>query len=597
MEEEKKQETRISKRCSSCIEDNCNHECYVTYITGLYSCQWEGKLEKQSGRRFCCCSLVEQLFYPFLVIAFCVSVVLLFVWIETSNEYHGFDWVVYLLTGYWYFWSILLLSLFGILVVYTSLLLILGFLLIREGYELYLYWCHKILVMLVILICTFFLSILCIYWKDRWLTFGLSLKVFAPHVHLTMITLMVLLSWPVAYYLVHLEQEAAQVAIGLPFFLILLFLFVVPWGFYSPCVENKNKLGPKPAIFGHRGAPMLAPENTMMSFEKAVENDAFGLETDVFLSIDEVPFLMHDHNLRRTTNIREVKPSESYTATSFFYWKFLSTLNAGQWFVDPWRKPFYNMKPLSEADEEKAGSQKIPKLSDYLDIARKTNKYVIFDLNGPPPKHPLRSTYVRRVVDVILKSKIEQHLVYWLPGFDRDYVRWRAPNFQHVGRLDPVDELKKENISIINVDYKRLFHNGLSDYKAANFIINLYIVNEPWVFSLAWCSKINSVTTDNIVLLRQINYPYYTMTPKSYVFLWVLLDCISAAFIFAIFYFHWWRENLREQVFERTSSYTDTGSIRYKGRKREKGEDYSAAMPSPSQVGESPEPPAAPPEV
>lgn len=37
-------------------------------------------------------SQVEQLFYPFLVIAFCVSVVLLFVWIETSNEYHGFDW-------------------------------------------------------------------------------------------------------------------------------------------------------------------------------------------------------------------------------------------------------------------------------------------------------------------------------------------------------------------------------------------------------------------------------------------------------------------------------------------------------------------------
>ncbi|XP_054581625.1 glycerophosphodiester phosphodiesterase domain-containing protein 4 [Eptesicus fuscus] len=552
-----------------------------------------------------------------------MSVLLLFMWIETSNEYNGFDWVVYLLTGYWYFWSILLLSLFGILVVYISLLLILGVLLIREGYEPYLYWCHKILVMLAILICTFFLSVLCIYWNDRWLTLGLSLKVFAPHVHLTMITVMVLLSWPVAFYLIHLEQEArfrrdqskrhkikriktcarltklraAQVVIGLPFFLILLFLFVVPWGFYSPCVENENKLGPKPGLFGHRGAPMLAPENTMMSFEKAVENEAFGLETDVFLSIDEVPFLMHDHNLRRTTDIREVRPNESYSPSSFFYWNFLSTLNAGKWFVDSWKRPFYNMKPLSKADKEKAKNQRIPKLSDYLEIARKTNKYVIFDLNGPPPKHPLRNTYVRRVVDVILDSKIEQRMVYWLPGFDRGYVRWKAPNFQHVGRLDPIYELKKENISIINVDYKRLFHNGLSDYKAANIIINLYIVNEPWIFSLAWCSRINSVTTDNIVLLREINYPYYSMTPKYYVFLWVLLDCISAVFIFAIFYFHWWRESLREQVFERTSSYTDTGSRRSKRRKSEKIQDYTVTMPPPSQVGESPEPPAAPPEV
>lgn len=32
--------------------------------------------------------------------------------------------VIYLLTGYWYFWSNLLLSLFGILVAYTSLLLV-----------------------------------------------------------------------------------------------------------------------------------------------------------------------------------------------------------------------------------------------------------------------------------------------------------------------------------------------------------------------------------------------------------------------------------------------------------------------------------------
>lgn len=31
----------------------------------------------------------------------------------------------------------------------------------------------------------------------------------------------------------------------------------MPWGFYSPCVENENKLGPKPGLIGHRGAPMV----------------------------------------------------------------------------------------------------------------------------------------------------------------------------------------------------------------------------------------------------------------------------------------------------------------------------------------------------
>lgn len=48
-----------------------------------------------------------------------------------------------------------------------------------------------------------------------------------------------------------------QVVVGLPFLLILLCLYVVPFGTYSPCVQEKDKLAPKPDFFGHRGAPMV----------------------------------------------------------------------------------------------------------------------------------------------------------------------------------------------------------------------------------------------------------------------------------------------------------------------------------------------------
>ncbi|XP_035885880.1 glycerophosphodiester phosphodiesterase domain-containing protein 4-like [Phyllostomus discolor] len=472
--------------------------------------------------------------------------------------------VVYLITKCWFFWSLLLLSLFGIMVVYSSLLLVLGFLLIWEGCELYLHWCHKILIVLVIGICTFFMTVLCKFWHDRWLTLGLSLKILAPYIHLSSITMMVLLSWPVAFYLVHWEQEArfrrkkmihygrrgvkrctrltklraVQVAIGLPFCLILCCLFVVPLGIHSPCLQEKDELGPKPGLFGHRGAPKLGPENTMMSFEKAVENGAFGLESDVYMSCDGVPFLMHDYDLRRTTNIMEIMPNASNVTSNLFYWDFLSTLNAGRWFIQPQLKPFYDMEPLSEADREKARNQKIPKLADLLELAQKERKFVIFDLNNPAGKNPFRKTIIQQVVRVILDSKIEQHLIYWLPGSNRNYVKSEAPGFQQVGRLYPIEVLTRENISIINVDYKRLFYNGLRDYKAANITINLYLVNEPWLFSLAWCSRIHSVTTDNIHLLRQINHPYYFMTPGYYMFTWLLLDVVSSIFIVAIFCFH-----------------------------------------------------------
>ncbi|XP_044785266.1 glycerophosphodiester phosphodiesterase domain-containing protein 4 [Bubalus bubalis] len=572
---------------NSWVKRHFNYECYMTFLNGCYSCKWEAQQKKKPRRPLCCCSLRERIFYPWLIMSFLLSTILLFAWVETSNEYNGFDWVVFLGARIWFFWSLVLLSVIGILAAYTTILVVLGFLLCWEKNELYLHWYHKIMVLIVILLCSFLMWILLTFWRERWLTVGLSLQVFAPYIHLSSISAMVLLSWPVAFYLIHLEGEARmrryqntserrrnkwctmltklrvlQVVVGLPFLLILLCLYVVPFGTYSPCVQEKDKLAPKPDFFGHRGAPMLGPENTIMSFEKAVEQGAHGLESDVQISLDEVPFLMHDYDLRRTTNILEVMPNASDEQSSFFYWDFLSTLNAGKWFADSWIKPFFGMKPLSEADRERARNQKIPKLSELLEIARKAKKMVIFDLYTPPRSHPSRSSYIRLVVSVILDSKIEQHLIIWLPGSERDYVRSKAPGFQHIGRLFTIERLTKEKITRINVDYKNLFYNGLKEYKAANITINVYLVNEPWLFSLAWCSSIHSVTTDNIQVLKEINHPYYFMTPDFYMFMWIFLDILSAVFIVAIFYSIWLRESQSEKILQGITSYTETPSVR-----------------------------------
>ncbi|XP_012580671.1 PREDICTED: glycerophosphodiester phosphodiesterase domain-containing protein 4 [Condylura cristata] len=561
--ERRSKRSRKKKKYNSWLVHIFNYQCYLTFITGCYTCQWKVQKEKRLTHKCCFCSQREQIFCLFLIFSAGLSVLLLFVWLESANEFVGFDWVVYLGTGVWFFWSIVLLSIFGILAAYSLLLLLFGFLLIWEGYELHLHWFHKVLILLIILAELFLLWLLCTYWRERWLTVGLSLQVFAPFIQFSSICVMTALSWPMVGYLIRLEGEvqsrryqiihyrrqtkksynvliklrAIQVAVGLPFFSLLLCLYITPFGKYSPCIQEKDKLGPKPDIFGHRGAPMLGPENTMMSFEKAVEQGAFGLETDVYFSYDGVPFLMHDYDLRRTTNIREVLPNAAFLSTSNFTWNFLSTLNAGKWFLQS--PPFYNMEPLSEADREKAGNQMIPKLSEFLELARKEKKCVIFDLNPPPAKHPFRGMYIRETVQVILDSKIEQHMVFWLPGLDRTYVRNKAPGFQQVGRFIPVEALAKENISIINVDYKRLFSNGLRDYKAANITINLYIINEPWLYSLAWCYSIHSVTTDNIQNLRHLSHPYFFMTPGDYKFWWLLLDSISVIFVIAVFYYHW----------------------------------------------------------
>ena len=55
-------------------------------------------------------------------------------------------------------------------------------------------------------------------------------------------------------------------------------------------------------LLGHRGARARAPENTLPSFELAMQLGANGVEFDVFLSKDSVPVVIHDDTLERTTN-------------------------------------------------------------------------------------------------------------------------------------------------------------------------------------------------------------------------------------------------------------------------------------------------------
>ncbi|XP_040400425.1 serine/threonine-protein kinase PAK 1 isoform X3 [Cygnus olor] len=291
-----------------------------------------------------------------------------------------------------------------------ELLQVLAMCLLAEGQQLYLHWSHKIGTFLVLGFSITALFILSVLWGDQWKTVRLSFQITAPYLHIGAITVMVLLSWPMALYAIRADKKVVQVVIVGPYLAILLFLFLIPLGMYSPCIREVGTLGPKPALIGHRGAPMLAPENTEMSFQKTIEHGGDGLETDVTISYDGVPFLMHDSTLRRTTNIREVYPNDTAQNAALFSWDTLKELNAGAWFLKD--KPFSCMDSLSRADQNQAMNQSIYKLSNFLRLADSQNKLVIFDLYRPPEKHPYRYSWINRTLEVILnESGIRPHLV------------------------------------------------------------------------------------------------------------------------------------------------------------------------------------------
>lgn len=58
-------------------------------------------------------------------------------------------------------------------------------------------------------------------------------------------------------------------------------------------------------VEGHRGYAAKYPENTMISFEAAMDLQVDAIEFDIWLSAEKVPVIIHDGNCKRTCGVDE----------------------------------------------------------------------------------------------------------------------------------------------------------------------------------------------------------------------------------------------------------------------------------------------------
>lgn len=57
---------------------------------------------------------------------------------------------------------------------------------------------------------------------------------------------------------IFLSTPASQMLMFTAYLAVVVALYLVPLTISSPCIMEKKALGPKPAIIGHRGAPMVS---------------------------------------------------------------------------------------------------------------------------------------------------------------------------------------------------------------------------------------------------------------------------------------------------------------------------------------------------
>jgi glycerophosphoryl diester phosphodiesterase len=142
-----------------------------------------------------------------------------------------------------------------------------------------------------------------------------------------------------------------------------------------------------PVVVAHRGASSLAPENTLAAIRKAAELGAVMVEFDVRQTKDGRVVLMHDADVRRTTNGKGRIRDASYAQ--------LTALDAGRWFG-----PAFRGEPVPTLDEAlatlgpnmvaaielKSGRAIVPKVHAAIDRHGLAGRSVIFSF---------RATHVR----------------------------------------------------------------------------------------------------------------------------------------------------------------------------------------------------------
>ncbi|XP_047449494.1 glycerophosphodiester phosphodiesterase domain-containing protein 5 isoform X2 [Mugil cephalus] len=501
----------------------------LSCITGIYGCRW-----KRYQRSHDDTTKWELLWSLILLFTFCLLLGWFYFWWEAHNDYNEFNWFLYNRSGEWSDGTVPILATTAAGFTYVAFLMVLALCHIALGQQLNLHWLHKIGVTAALL--TTIVGVISVNqtWGQEWDVIPISLQATGPFLHIGALAAVTALSWIVAGQVARSEKTILQVVVVLLYFSVLLGLYMVPLYITSPCIMEPEDLKPRPDVIGHQGAPMLAPENTVQSFHLALQMNVTGLEADVAISLDGVPFLMHDRTLQRTTDVEKVFPDRQMDEASHFNWTDLQQLNAGQWFLED--DPFWTVHGLSERERELIANQSVCSLEQLLKLASYHNSTVVFRLQRPPPDHPCFQSWINDTLQTVQRSGFPESLVMWTPDEHRAEVRQLAPGLiQTSVEKQSVQSLHQDGISRLLLRYNQPSPVEIRNFSEHNINLTLYTVNEPWLYSVLWCSGVSSVSSEAPHILKKVPYPIWLMRPNEYCLMWVSADLLSFVVVIGVF--------------------------------------------------------------
>lgn len=226
-------------------------------------------------------------------------------------------------------------------------------------------------------------------------------------------------------------------------------------------------------IFAHRGASMYAPENTMASFELAYEMGAEGIETDVHLTKDQMPVLMHDEKVDRTTNGKGY--IKEYTLNQ------LKKLDAGSWLSEKYK-----------------GTQ-IISLEELLIWAKSKSLCLNIELKNNKIDYEHLETIVYEMLkhyQLLDRTIISTFSVKSLKRLKQFYQEVEIALLTAKGSKQLINKAIDLGVNSLHIEYSSLTTTLVERAHQKNIAIRVYTVNKPIQIVRCLSKKCDGIFTD-----------------------------------------------------------------------------------------------------
>lgn len=232
----------------------------------------------------------------------------------------------------------------------------------------------------------------------------------------------------------------------------------------------------------HRGYNTLARENTIKAFTLAGEQkDVYGIETDVWLTKDNKPIVIHDQTTSR--------------------------VSLGKYNLDVKQSTFNELRNIRLPDiNGKQDVEQIPSLSEYVHVLKQYNKVGFIEL-----KEDFDSNQLDIILNEINTQGIDKSNLVFISFYKQTLLNLidKNPNFKVMLLLNSVKSLTEsdyqtfKNINMgLDVEYSQLSDDDIKNIQNHQIELNIWTIDSKDLAHKYGRLSVDYITTDCIASFK-----------------------------------------------------------------------------------------------